>query len=296
MQVDPAEISRVVATEYDVGTPGRCRLIYAGHNDTYEVVAGDRRYAFRVQSEKWWKHGESDARFELDLLTHLHRSDVPVAYPIARRDGDLLGVIRAPDADRFYSLFSWAPGGTVDDRDLTSEHTYLVGRTMAAIHKAADKFQTTHSRYRLDEQTLLDRSLNELAEQIAAAAPDDVATIERYAADIRDRLRDFDPGPTGWGIVHGDVYWANLHFDEHRNITIFDFDLCGYGWRAYDLAYYYTRVPAGVRAGALEEYESVRPLADTERGMLTTFGGLAWIRADGRPMSRLAELLRDPYV
>jgi hypothetical protein len=90
---------------------------------------------------------------------------------------------------------------------------------------------------------LLDRSLNELAEQIAAAAPDDVATIERYAADIRDR-----------------------------------------------------RVPAGVRAGALEEYESVRPLADTERGMLTTFGGLAWIRADGRPMSRLAELLRDPYV
>lgn len=167
---------------------------------------------------------------------------------------------------------------------------------MAAIHVAADQFATTHSRYRLDEETLLDRSLRELAAELAAAAPADVATIEHYAGEIRTRLGDFDPGPTGWGLVHGDVYWANLHFDERGNITIFDFDLCGYGWRAYDLAYYYTRVPAAVRAAALDGYESVRPLIDAERDMLTTFGRLAWIRADGRPMSRLAQLLRDPYV
>jgi Ser/Thr protein kinase RdoA (MazF antagonist) len=294
--VDPAEIGRVVASQYDLGVPDHCRLLYAGHNDTYEVVIGAERYAFRLQSAKWWKQGESDARFELDLLAHLHEHDVPVAYPLPRNNGDPLGVIGAPEADRFYSLFSWAPGQTVDDNDLTPEQTFLVGRTMAAIHVMADSHQPLHSRYRLDEATLLDRSLAELKDELHDAAPDDVTTIERYVAEIRARLSEFDPGPTGWGIIHGDVYWANLHFDRHGQITVFDFDLCGYGWRGYDLAYYYTRIPEAVRAAALQGYQSVRPLSDAEENMLATFGRLAWIRADGRPVPRLAKLLRNPYV
>lgn len=294
--VDPAEIERIVADQYGLGRPDRCRLVFAGHNDTYEVGIGARKYAFRLQSEKWWKSGESDARFELDLLTHLHAQGVPVAHPLPRTNGDTLGVIRAPEADRYYSLFSWAPGNTVDDKELTVEQAYLVGQNMAAIHLAADKYRPQHHRYRLDEETLLDRSLRELHDDLHAAEPADLNTIEYYVADIRKRLDGFDPGPGGWGIIHGDVYWANLHFDERNRMTIFDFDLCGYGWRAYDLAYYYTRIPESVRAGALDGYESLRPLDNGERDMLTTFGRLAWIRADGRPMSRLAELLRNPYV
>jgi Ser/Thr protein kinase RdoA (MazF antagonist) len=294
--VDPEEIKRVVASEYDIGIPDHCRLIFAGHNDTYEIAVGTERYAFRLQSRKWWKQGESAARFELDLLTHLHQHDVPVSYPLPRKNGDLLGVIRAPEADRFYSLFTWAPGRTVDDQDLTPEQAFVVGRTMAAIHIVSDRHEPTHERYRMDEHILLERSLTELEDELRAAEPDDVTTIEHYAAEIRDRLREFDPGPTGWGIIHGDVYWANFHFDGDGRITMFDFDLCGYGWRAYDLAYYYTRIPEPVRAAALEGYQALRPLSDAEQSMLTTFGRLAWIHADGRPMSRLAELLRNPYV
>ncbi len=294
--VDPVEIGRVVAEQYDLGTPDRSRLINAGHNDTYEVRIGAEKYAFRLQSAKWWKTGESDARFELDLLTHLHQHSVPVASPLPRKNSDPLGIIRAPEAERYYSLFTWAPGSTVDDADLTTEQAYLVGRSMAAIHLAADKYHPEHHRYRLDEETLLDRSLKELQDDLHAAEPDDVRTIEHYVADIRRRLDEFDPGPGGWGIIHGDVYWGNLHFDNDNRITIFDFDWCGYGWRAYDLAYYCTRIPESVRDGALAGYESLRPLTTAERDMLTTFGRLAWIRADGRPMSRLAELLRNPYV
>lgn len=293
---DPVEIGRVVADQYGLGRPDHCHLIHAGHNDTYEVRIGVERYAFRLQSAKWWKVGEADARFELELLAHLHQHGVPVVYPLPRKNGDPLGVIRAPEADRYYSLFTWAPGNTVHDADLTTEQAHLVGRSMAAIHQATDHYQSEHHRYRLDEQTLLDRSLRELQDDLHAADPDDVQTIEHSVADIRRRLDGFDPGPGGWGIIHGDLYWGNLHFDKHNQITIFDFDLCGHGWRAYDLAYYYTRIPQSVRAAALEGYESLRPLADAEREMLTTFGRLAWIRADGRPMSRLAQLLRDPYV
>lgn len=295
--VDPAEIMRVVASEYDLGVPDQCRVVATGHNDTYELAIGSERYALRLQSGgKWWKGGESDARFELDLLTHLHEQDVPVAYPLPRANGDQLGVIRAPEGDRFYSLFTWAPGQTVDDDHLTSEQAWIVGRTMAAIHVAADRHEPKHSRYHLDERALLDRSLAELEDELSAATPEDAATVEHYVGEIRDRLRDFDPRPTGWGIVHGDVYWANIHFDKGGEITLFDFDLCGYGWRAYDLAYYYTRIPEAVRDAALHGYQGLRPLSDAEHDMLTTLGRLAWIRADGRPVPRLAKLLRNPYV
>ena len=29
---------------------------------------------------------------------------------------------------------------------------------------------------------------------------------------------------------------ANVHFTEDNQITLFDFDQCGYGWRVFDIA------------------------------------------------------------
>ena len=292
--VDPAWITRLVADDYDVGTPEGCRLLFAGHNDTYEVAVGDSRYAFRLHTRgKWWLSGESDVRFELDLLTHLHRHDVPVSYPLPRRNGDLLGSVQAPEGERFYSLFSWAPGGPPED--MTVDQAHLLGRTLAAIHVASDLHEPKHTRYNLDEATKLDRPLAGLEQEIRGAAPDDAETIRHYTAEIRAHLAEFDPGPTGWGIIHGDIQDLNFHFDADGSITVFDFDMCGYGWRAYDFAYYYTRSAEPQRSAVLDGYQTVRALTDAEHAMITTFGRLAWIAHDGRPVPRLAQLLRDPY-
>ena len=61
--------------------------------------------------------------------------------------------------------------------------------------------------------------------------------------------------------MHGDVQGHNHHLTEDGQIIWFDFDLCGWGWRAYDIAYYYTRIPEPVRAPVIQGYESVRPLS-----------------------------------
>lgn len=292
--VDPDWVARLVATEYDVGVPDGCRLLFAGHNDTYEVAVGGQKYAFRLHTRgKWWLEGESDVRFELDLLTYLHKHEVPVSYPLRRRNGDLLGTVHAPEGRRFYSLFSWAHGDPPED--MTVEQAHLLGRTLASIHVIADRHKPNHARYSLDEATKLDRPLAELEQQISAASPEDGETIAHYTAEIRTRLADFDPGPTGWGIIHGDIQDLNFHFDADGKITVFDFDMCGYGWRAYDFAYYYTRAAEPQRSAVLDGYRELRPLSEAEHAMITTFGRLAWIAHDGRPVSFLAQLLRDPY-
>ena len=41
-----------------------------------------------------------------------------------------------------------------------------------------------------------------------------------------------------YGLCHGDTHTGNMHIDESGKLTLFDFDCCGYGWRAYELAVY----------------------------------------------------------
>lgn len=40
-----------------------------------------------------------------------------------------------------------------------------------------------------------------------------------------------------WGVCHGDLYGnTNVAFTDNGTLTHYDFDICGYGWRAYDIA------------------------------------------------------------
>lgn len=302
-----AEVGRLVERDYAL-EPAGIELIANGHNDTYAVATDGARFAFRVYGEgKSWIRGSSDLRFELDLLTHLRRRHAPVSYPIERRSGDTLGSWPSPTAPRHYALFSWCPGRPVDTKDLTLRQAARLGAGLASLHVGADAFVTDHSRYRLDLSTLLDRSLQRLRPMLQRADPDDARFIEDCARRIRERLNAFDPGPGGWGLIHGDPQVLNSHFTDDGAVTFFDFDHCGFGWRGYDLAYCLRHTSAAgdpradeIRSAVLDGYGSVRPLTDAEYELLPTLGQAAWIRegtevGHGLPASKLAALLRDPY-
>lgn len=232
---DPEQARRLVATEYDLGTPTGIRLLNSAGNDTFAVEVSGVRYALRIYGRhRWYISGPGDYRFEHGLLQHLHAEGVPVSVPIPRRDGDPLGRVAGLDGNPYFSLFSWAPGVPGYTETLTERQAYLIGQTLAAIHVSADRYQPgpDHGRYALDERTLLDRFVAELEPSLRRDEPGDVAFINESIADVRHRLRTFDPGPGGWGVVHGDVQGHNHHFTEAGQITWFDFDLCGYGWRA----------------------------------------------------------------
>ena len=230
----PDQTRQLVAAEYDLGTPGGIRLMNSAGNDTYAVELGGFPHALRIYGRnRWYISGPNDYRFELGLLAHLHAEGVPVSVPIPRRAGGTLGRVATTDGDYYFSLFSWAPGAPGHTDTLTAPQAYLIGQTLAAIHVAADSYQPEpgHSRYTLDERTLLDRFVHELEPSLQHDDPGDVEFIRSQIDDIRRRIRAFDPGPGGWGIVHGDVQGFNHHLTEDGKITWFDFDLCGYGWR-----------------------------------------------------------------
>jgi homoserine kinase type II len=286
------ELVGLVATEYDVGLPTACRLMMSAVNDTYAVEVGSSCYALRLHGKnRPWIAGESDLRFELELLDHLHAEGAPVSVPVRRRNGDSLGHLAMPAGDRYFTLFSWAPGKPGVD---TEQNARRVGETLAAIHVASDTFQTGCSRYALDERALLDLPLEKLESSAGEADARHLGFIRGEVSRLRQRLRTFDPGPGGWGVIHADPQVLNIHITEDGQITWFDFDICGYGWRAYDIAYYYTRIPAHLRDPVLDGYQAIRPLTDAERDMLPALGRAAWVWECIEP-AELVEKLKDPY-
>ncbi|MEQ7123652.1 phosphotransferase [Actinopolymorpha sp. B11F2] len=286
------DLVRMVATEYDVGIPTGCRLMESGLNDTYAVEVDGSCYALRLHGQnKPWIAGEGDLRFELSLLDHLHAEGVPVSVSVRRRDGDSLGLIETATGNRYCVLFTWAPGRAGAD---TEEHARRVGQTLAAIHVASDGFRTMYNRYALDERHLLDRPLKRLEASARESDSGAVEFIRGHVSEIRRRLQAFKPGPGGWGVIHADPQVLNIHFTDGGQVTWFDFDLCGYGWRAYDLAYYYTRIPERFRAAVLYGYQAVRPLSDAELNMLPTLGRAAWVW-ECIPPADLVEKLKNPY-
>lgn len=291
--VSLSDVINLVATEYDLGTPTTCTLMRSGLNDTYAVEIKGEFFALRLHGlHKWWIAGQEDLRFELGLLTFLRTEGLPVSYPLPRRNGEFLGRFETRGFARDYSLFSWAPGEPGSD---TMAKAHILGRTLAAIHLTADRFRSPHHRYALDERTLLDRFVHEMEPALEQDDPADAWFIREQISDIRRRIRAFTPGWGGWGIIHGDVQELNFNFTADGQITFFDFDLCGYGWRVYDIASYHTRISEHLRAPFPAGYEAVRRLNDEERDMIPTMGRLAWIR-EGLISKGLVEKLHDPYM
>lgn len=287
-QIDDDVVNSLVLSEYSFGPPDSSTLISSASSDTYEIRFGDTRYALRIHKPSWWIRGEGDFRFELGLLSHLHAAGVPVAVAMPRRNGDPLG--RIGTSGRFYTLFEWAPGTPSDN---TEDRVHLLGETLALIHVAADSFQTQFPRYCLDAANLIDRPLTSL--KATTMGRDGWSYVQHMAADLHRRVRGFDTGSNGWGIIHGDVHSLNFHFTTAEDITALDFDLCGYGWRVYDYAYYQTRIPRHLREPFAAGYREWRRLTREEVRMIPTMGRIAWIR-EGVDLNSLVKFLKDPFI
>lgn len=65
----------------------------------------------------------------------------------------------------------------------------------------------------------------------------DIHLLERYELILSEMMSSLSIQEADFGFCHGDFHGYNAH-DYDGVITHFDFDCCGYGHRAYDLATY----------------------------------------------------------
>ncbi len=261
----PQALVSNVLSQYNLDTVTNCLLWHRGLSDIYLVETHQSSYVLRVSHYHW--RSKSDIQFELELLDFLHRNCLPVAYPLYTKQGELLVTIPALEGDRYGALFPYAPGN-IPLGDLSIKQSQTLGATLGKLHQVTSKFQSNAKRQPLTTEYLLDESFKVIAPFLKHNHKD-IAYLENAIAKIKYQVANIPKQEPFWGICWGDPHSGNVHFTSENQITLFDFDQCGYGWRVFDLAkFLQVSLNGGIshktRDAFFEGYNTVQNLTDPE--------------------------------
>ena len=256
-----AIVTDILVPCYGLSPKTTCRFHNFGLNDTFMVEAPEAKYVFRVYRPDW--RSTADIGYELDALEHLASKGVSVSTVVPRLDSKRITTVVTPEGKRPAAMFTFAPG-----RELEVDETDSAdfGRSCALMHTATDGFVSRHRRLKLDLNHLLDQPLASVRPHLAHRSKD-WEFIRELAGRLRQRIHAIEPSSLDMGFCHGDFHGGNVH-REGDQLTHFDFDCCGYGWRAYDVAVYrwagrYTEREAEANRwnAYLKAYREVRKLS-----------------------------------
>lgn len=226
-------LASYILSKYDIEPPLECKLLGQGLNDTFLVTTRVNKYILRAYRTGW--RSLEDIRYELELLDYLKKQGIPVSIPIAQSDDNFVEEVFAPEGTRYIVLFSYAPGKAIAYEADEENKSYLYGKAVATIHAATDTFQSTHERFAIDLEHLLDKPLR-VIQPLLTHRLDDWNYLIGFVEKLRRHVQNLSSERLETGFCHGDFHGGNVHVDEDKVHTFFDFDCCGLGWRAYDVA------------------------------------------------------------
>lgn len=271
--LSPTALADQLRAEYDLGADVIVTFLRRGLNDTYEVTWAAGKAALRVYRCGW--RTAADIAWELAFIEQAAARGVGMARPIPRRDGSPSGVLHAPEGERPYVLFEFAPGHMPEPMP---EDAALYGRTVAALHKATDDLDAGE-RFPLDLDHLIRTPLAHMR-PLLTGDPDTLHAIEGVAERTAAALTPLLPG-LEWGACHGDLHEGNAHLGADGTLRVFDVDCGGPGWRAYDLSVYlWSQASNGGKSREQEDvawtaflgaYRAARPLADADASAIPLF-------------------------
>ncbi len=278
-------LAEVINEEYDLGALAACKLftkvLRTQDNDHYKVLASGKKYVLRVyQVASHLNRQESDYEYELAWLDYLREQGLPVAYPIRRKDGRFLGTVLAPEGVRYIALFSFADGQPMNPRN--PNQLFALGAHMAKIHVVSNSFQTAYKRQPMDLEFLVEWPVARLkhiwGHRRSRQRDLDllVTSAEEAKEEILALIRNPYQTEDSWGPIGGDFHSHNTYFLNDNSPTFFNFDLCGPGWRAYDIATFLLNTDLLNVSQELTEaffagYYSQRPLSDNEHAAISPF-------------------------
>lgn len=297
-QRSAASVGHLLAVHYALATPVHCRFYVLGLHDNYLVKSAGRQYMFRIYRNDW--RTPEEALFELELLSHLNDRGAPVAGPVPTVTKELAIRIASPEGERMAALFHYAEGHAPADA-ITPDECVLLGHAVARVHDIAETFETTHVRRELDVRYLIDES-------IVALEPFLNRDARAFIGDCQHELHALLPGlqkAAGvYGICTGDVNPGNCHISRGKHITLFDFDQCGYGYRAFEIGKFASSIHSHPLKHPLVEafmrgYRQVRAISEAEQRVIPYFemAAVIWVMAiNARNADRIGyKFLDQPF-
>jgi Ser/Thr protein kinase RdoA (MazF antagonist) len=263
-----------VQSRYLLSSNTVCRLIKTGINHSYLITDGEDKFVFRVYSLNW--RSVTEIGEEIALLNNLKEHHIPVSYPIEDSTKSYIQDIPAPEGKRYGVLFSYAPGGKM--YSYSTDIHFRLGKAMANMHLVTRDQHINRVTYNAD--VLLENAVERIKPFIDNNA-EEFIYLEKLKAYLVSQLNGLSTSTLRRGIVHADIWYDNMHFDSNGDVILFDFDFCGNGWLALDIAYYVIQLHKIEKEeneyqlklkSFLDGYESITPISEEEKSAIPVLG------------------------
>lgn len=253
---------------YELNAPVRgTRLVSLSENATYLVDLDDgSTVAMRLHRPGFRSAVEIGS--ELAWIQAL-REDRVVATPsvLPDRGGHQLHRFEVQGETRCAVMFEFVPGRAprVEDADSLVRSFRTIGAITRRMHRHAAGWQhpVGFERVTWSPEFILgiDSSWESwrLNAEVSGPVAEVLGTVEDAALSVLHRYRRMHP--ERFGLIHTDLRTANLLVD-HEDLTVIDFDDCGFGFPMWDLA------------GALSFIEAEPIVPALIRAWLDGYGGV----------------------
>lgn len=281
------------------------RLLSLSENATY-LVDDQRPMVLRVHRPGY--HSLPAIRSELAWM-HALRTETPVVTPelVRARDGSDVIAVGVDGATLHVDAMGYVPGCTAEETSGVVGYGNL-GQLTAHMHDHAQRWRAPaeFTRFRWDLDSMFGPQARWGDWRQAPGMTDrDLTAVDAAVGDISRRLDEYGYTPDRFGLIHADMRLSNLMVDPGRpgsDITVIDFDDCGWSWFMADLGAVVSWVEDTPEAEAavadwLDGYQRVRRLSDDHLGMIPVFVMLrrvmltAWIasHADADAAMRVSD-------
>jgi len=258
------QITEHLLRAYDLENPV-CKDLGTPTNDVVQVNARNSCFALKLYTVTTL----AEIQWEIDLILHLLRHGAPVVRPVRGRAG-YLNTFTINGGERVGVLFEWAAGEKPED----SRDAYnLIGKAAAQIHQAADSFASSLPHTKYDANYLIDEQLERMRPLLTQSGQ-----LQRMTGLV-ERLRSILDNPAlDYGVCHMDLKPDNIHIDDNKQLTVFDFNSSGESWRAIE-PYRILKLSDDYFKAWLEGYRSVRSFSEADEKAVAAFGIIGDIRS-----------------
>ena len=229
-------------------------------NATFSVsTQSGQRYALRlnINSTRTVSNIQAETQWVRDLA-RIPSINVPTTIA-SLEDQYLVSAHHADSGQTIYGvMYSWLEGEEIGDEP-TLDQLHTVGRAMALLHENSSHFTLTDGAELPTFNDFFWGTEDYLFSGKSTLIPKDRQLIEQ-ARDLIMMFTDELYATSEVHIIHADLHGWNLMWHEDQ-LSIFDFDDCGYGVEAQDIAValYYLDTPEQ-DAALLDGYKSIRQL------------------------------------
>ncbi len=212
------------------------KFIRFGENATFKIIGKNKNFVLRIHRPNY--HNLNALNEELSWILNLSKkTDVLVPTPILSKNGQLIETMISNDFKQEMNcdVLNWIDGRQIE-KSVTPKHLYELGVLTSKLQNYGKESTCKNRMYWNASGLAGDNPTLGSFENVSAISKDDQKFINLTRPEIYKKLCEYEKKfPHKMGLIHSDLHFGNLIRTKNDFVPI-DFDDCGFGFFAYDLA------------------------------------------------------------